>query len=246
MGNDRKWLVWPDTHFPIHDKRKVGVMLKIVKDWKPDRLTFLGDLDDMQAPSRFASGTPEEWTNRVSVTTELYTKKFLQEIREMLPDADIDYFEGNHEARLTSYIAKKAKALDGLVTMPKILDLDNLGIKWYEYAKPAQHVEAGYYVHHGSKISATGAGKKEMESYQVSGWSGHTHKTASYSMTSLGTGQLNWFECGHLTDISAMDYTQVHDWQHGFGYAHISAGKVFGHVARFDGNVVFLDGVKYK
>lgn len=246
MANDRRWLIWPDTHFPYHDKRKVNVMLQIVKKWKPDRLTFLGDLDDMKAPSRFATGTPDEWKDRVDVTTEVYTKKFLVDIRDMLPDADIDYFEGNHEVRLPDYVRKKAPALDGFVTLPKILDLKNLGIKWYEYKDPAQHVEAGYYAHHGTKISATGAGKKEMESYLVSGFSGHTHKTMSYSMTAMGVGTLNWFECGHLSDVKQQDYTQVHDWQHGFAYAYVSSGKVFPQLARFEGNIAFLDGVKFK
>lgn len=246
MANDRKWLIWPDTHFPYHDKAKVNVMLKILKKWKPDRLTFLGDLDDMKAPSRFATGTPDEWKDRVNVTTEVYTKKFLQDVRAILPNADIDLFEGNHEARLTQYVSKKAPALDGLVTMDKILDLKNLGINWYLYKDPAQHVEGGFYVHHGTKISNTGAGKKEMESYLVSGFSGHTHKTASYSMKTMGTGELHWFECGHLSDEKKQDYTQVHDWQHGFGYAYVSGGRVYPFVSRFNGNVVFLDGVKFK
>lgn len=252
MANDERMLVWPDTHFPYHDTRKVTVMMKILKDWKPDRLVFLGDLDDMKAPSRFAMGTPDEWKDRVSVTTESHTKKFLNEVRELLPDSVIHYFEGNHEVRLPKYIEKKAKALDGLVTLPKILDLDNLGIQWHPYEEPAVHIagsgDSKFYAHHGVKISGYSArsAQSELESYMLNGFTGHTHRLGGFHLTTPGTGDLSWYECGHLSDTSQMTYTQVKNWQHGFGFAHISAGKVFANYSKFNGNVVYLDGVKYK
>lgn len=244
----QKWLVWPDTHIPYHDKRKVKVMLDIVKKWQPDRITLLGDLDDMKAPSRFASGTPDEWTDRVDITTETHTKKFVVELRDTAGnETEIDYFEGNHEVRLPNYIAKNAKALHGLVTLPKILDLDNLGIKWYTYEDPAQEIYKGWYVHHGSKVSkhSSYSAQAELNSYFVNGFSGHTHRLGRYHFNSEGTGQLVWMECGHLSDVSKQKYTQVHNWQHGFAYAYVDRGKVHPQQVQFVGNTCYLDGVKF-
>lgn len=247
MSNAKRVLLWPDTHIPDHDKRKVSVMLKIVKEWQPDRLVFLGDLDDMSAPSRFASGTPEEWKSRLSQTTETETKKFLEDVRSILPDAEIDYFEGNHEARLKGYIEKKAPALDGLVSVPKILDLDNLGIKWYPYQDAPSRVVGDYYVHHGSFVSKYPgqSAQKELEHYGVSGFSGHTHRIGEFHKAMLDGRTLHWYECGHLSDVSKMNYSQHYNWQHGFGYAYVDGKKVFPFTAKFINNTVMIDGQKF-
>lgn len=247
MANDRKWLLWPDTHIPYHNKRHVNLMLKIVKAWKPDRLTFLGDLDDMKAPSRFADGTPDEWKDRLLVTTRTDTYDFLVDIRKMLPEAEIDYFEGNHEARLTSYIAKNAPALDGLVTVPKILDLDNLGINWYPYMDVPTKLEAGYHVYHGSTVRGeSGASAKgEAEKFGVSGFSGHTHRLSNYHKTYLDR-EIEWYECGHLMDLKKAEYDQHFNWQSGFVYAHVSGNHVWPVEAPIRANKVFVDGRLFK
>jgi hypothetical protein len=223
-------------------------MLRILKDWNPDRVTFLGDLDDMAAPSRFAEGTPEEWKSRLAVTTDTETKKFLEDFRGILPDAEIDYFEGNHEARLTGYIAKKAPALDGLVSLPRILGLANLGISWYPYEDEPTKIEGNFYVHHGSFISKYPgqSAQKELEHYGVSGFSGHTHRVGEFHKTNLDNRQLSWYECGHLSDISQMKYSQHFNWQHGFGWAIVSGKKVFPFVSKFQGNAVAIDGKVFK
>lgn len=242
-----KWILVPDVHFPVHDKRKVSIVTKIMNDWQPDYITLLGDLDHMNAPSRWVSGTPEEWKERVAVTTETTTKKWLRELREDHPDAEIVYLEGNHELRLREYIAKNAPALDGLVTMPKILDLDNLGIEYHEYGKPPRKMYAGHYAHHGSYVSkhASESAKKELLAYGVSGFSGHTHRFGEYHKTYLDGRQLSWYECGHLSDPKKQDYNQHHNWQAGFMYAYIHNKKLFPFQAKFDGNVVVFDGIKY-
>lgn len=246
-----KVLFWPDTHFPKHDVRKVNIMLQIVKDWKPENLVFMGDLDDMEAPSRFAEGTPTEWSGRVDITTPVHTKKFLEEVREILPDSNITYFEGNHEVRLTEYIGKNAPALDGLVTMPKILDLDNLGIAWHLYREPPVKMfgsakYGNWYVHHGSYVSKyTGdSGRKEAEAYGVSGFSAHTHRLGNFKHRYM-EHDVFWYECGHLSDPVQQDYNQWHNWRSGFVYAYLDGGRVYPFEAPFQGNTVVLDGVKY-
>lgn len=250
-NNVNKILLWPDTHFPKHDQRKVTILLDVVKQWVPDTLVFLGDLDDMEAPGRFAEGKPEEWSQRVDVTTNAYTKQFLEEIRDMLPDADIHYFEGNHEVRLTEYVAKNAPALDGHVSLPKILDLDNLGITWHQYKEPPVKMfgssRHGYwYCHHGSYVSKyTGdSARKEVESYGVSGFSAHTHRLGNFKHRYMDR-DVFWYECGHLSDPVQQDYNQWHNWYPGFVYAFEDGGRVYPFEAPFKGNTVYVDGKKF-
>lgn len=241
-----KVLIWPDTHFPHEDKRKVAQMMKIVKDWKPEHLVFLGDLDDMSSPSRWVEGTPTEYTARVSVTGTA-TGEFLKEIRDILPDAKIDYFEGNHEVRLTEYVSKNAPALDGLIDIPKLFDLDNLGISFYRYREPPVKLIGDFYVHHGSSVSkhAGQSAKGEADSYGVSGFSGHTHRLGVFHQRFLDGREVSWYECGHLTDPAQHSYNQHYNWQSGYAYAYVDRGRVYPFLSKFIGNTVVHDGKKY-
>lgn len=243
-----KVIVWPDTHIPDEDKRKVKIMMDIVKKWKPDKIVFLGDVFDLAAPGRFAQGTPEEWKSRVQVSTKEPGVRFLRQVREAAPKSEIHFFEGNHEKRLQDYIEKKAPAFDGLISIPKIFDFDNLGIHWYPYKNAPTKLIGDFYVHHGTFVSGQPgqSAKKEMEHYGVSGFSGHTHRIGSYQQATLDGRMLSWYECGHLSDISKMHYSQHFNWQHGFGYAYISGRKVFPFVTQFNGQQVMLDGQLFK
>lgn len=245
MSNEKKWFLWPDTHFPHHDKRKVSILLNILKEWQPDRLTFLGDLDDMAAPSRFAEGTPDEWNRRIEVTSYEVTD-FLRDVRDILPDAEIDYFEGNHEARLVKYIQKNAPALHGLVTPEKIYDLDNLGINWYPYMDTPTKLMGDFYVYHGTTVrgDAGASAKGEMLSLGVSGFSGHTHRLGRHDITYLDR-HVRWFECGHLMDLKQAEYGQHFNWQHGYAYAYVDGKKTWVNLGEFQGNVTYFDGKRY-
>ena len=241
-----KWLLWPDTHFPREDKRKVAVMFQIVKKWKPNYISFLGDLDDMESPARWAAGLKEEVEQRL-VKTVPTTTKFLREIRKAAPKAELDWFMGNHEDRLPTYIAKNAKALEGLVTYDTVYPMEELGINWYHYGQPPVRKHGGFHIYHGVLLgqNAGDAARKEAEKWGVSGFSGHTHSLGSYRKTKLG-GHVEWFECGHLSDVAQMGYVAAPNWQHGFAYAYIDGKTVYPFLAPFRGNKAVLDGVKFE
>jgi hypothetical protein len=183
-----RWAIVSDWHVPKHDKRKVALWFKIMKEWKPDFITVNGDFDDFEAPSRWVSGTPTEYTERVAITTETVSKKILREIREDHPNAEIDWLDGNHEFRLEDYVAKNAPALVGSITIPKIFDLDNLGIEHQPYGAPPKKKFGGYYVHHGTFISknAGESVKKEIEHYGVSIIMGHCFDDKTEILTPTG------------------------------------------------------------
>lgn len=242
-----KWLLWPDTHFPKEDRAKVKVMMKVLKQWQPDHLTFLGDLDDMEAPSRFADGSKEEVEQRLSVTVPT-VDKFLREVRSILPNARIDWFMGNHEDRLMNYISTKAKALEGFVTYDMVYPIKDLGIKIWDYSEPPVKLHGNFYVTHGSLISQHSAdsGRKEFDKYGVSGFSGHTHRLGQYYKTQplITPSHCMWYECGHLSDVKQAGYTTLPNWQHGFGYAYVDGSRVYPGLVPFVGNTIVLDGKK--
>lgn len=220
-------------------------MLNVLRDWQPDHLTFLGDLDDMEAPSRFASGTKEEVTQRVA-DTSVAVNKFLYTVRGILPNARIDWHMGNHEHRLLDYVSKQAKALEGFVTYELLYPLRELNIRYYDYNVAPVKVYGDFHVTHGSLISqhAGESGRKEHEKYGISGFSGHTHRLGVYNKTNMA-GEYTWIECGHLADVNQAGYTVEPNWQSGFATAYVDRGKVFPSIHQFVGNAVMLEGKKY-
>jgi predicted phosphodiesterase len=244
-----KWLVIPDTHIPIHDKRKVSVLFEVIKRWKPDHITHLGDLDDMASPSRWATGTKEEVEQRLIVNNH-DVRQFWYDVRRAAPNARLDWRLGNHEDRIFKYVATKAKSLEGFITPELLWPVKELGIAYSHYGDaPTRMYGTGnraWYVCHGSYISkhAGQSGKAEQEAYGVNGISGHTHRLATYHKTDL-SGTYTWVEAGHLTDVTKMGYTAAPNWQAGFVYCHVERDKVYPFEARFDGHTTFVDGRKY-
>lgn len=245
MSNLTKIMFWPDSHFPKEDKPKIKATLAFVKAWQPERLVFLGDLDDMEAPSRFSRGLAEEWAQRLSVTSKA-TSRFLEQVRAELPDTEIELFFGNHEHRLIKYVHEKAPALEDTVTYETIYPLKRLGIKWYHYDSAPVEFAKGWYFHHGEKISRHSAytPKAHFDSWGGNGFHGHTHRLGAYYKTEL-QGQYQWFECGHLSSVPKQTYVNNPNWQHGFGYAYIDGSKVYPYLAAFQGNSVVVEGRKF-
>lgn len=242
-----KWAIINDWHLPKHDKRKVALWLKIMREWKPDHITILGDFDDFEAPGRWVKGTPTEFTERVAITTETVSTKALKEIREDHPDANIDWLDGNHEFRLEDYIAKSAPALVGAVTIERIFDLANLGIEYQSYKEPPKKKFGGYYVHHGTLLgqNAGDSVRKECSHYGVSMIMGHTHRLGNHRKSYYdGRIERGW-EAGHMTNVKLMDYMPHQNWQHGFLTGYIEGDKCFIQESEFQGNTVYMDGRKF-
>lgn len=245
MSKETRWVILTDLQIPYHDKRKLTATMKFLKQWKPDHITLLGDIDHMESVGRWVEGTPEEWKQRVVVTTETDTKKWLRELRQDHIDAQIDFKGGNHEARLEDYVSKKAAALDGLVTIPRVLDLPNLGIPYRPYSEPPEKMYGKYYVHHGTYVSkhASDSAQKELEHYGVSGFTGHSHRHGYYSSARLDGTIDEWWECGHLSDPKKQEYSQHHNWQAGFMLAYVYRNKVYPVPVKFEGHRARADGV---
>jgi len=242
-----KWAIVNDFHVPKHDKRKVSLWLKIMREWKPDAITFNGDFDDFEAPGRWVKGTPSEYTERVAVTTETDSKKLLREIREDHPDAEMDWLDGNHEVRVEDYVAKNAPALVDSITIPTIFDLDNLGIEYQPYSAPPKKKYGGLYVHHGTYVSknAGESVRKEMDHYGVPIIMGHTHRLANTRVSYYDGRVLRGWEGGHLCDPKQMDYAPFQNWQPGFLTGMVYGSKCFIAEHEFVGNSVDFYGVKY-
>jgi len=121
---------------PYHDERALDLVIQIAQAVEPDRIVLLGDLLDLAELSLKFARRPEQIYTVQPALEALHA--WLVRLRKAAPHADIVYLEGNHEDRLTRYLAAKAGELmplhrvgtDAGMALPHLLALDSLDIRW--------------------------------------------------------------------------------------------------------------------
>lgn len=221
-------MLMPDLHAPIHDQAALSAFLRALRSANPDELLILGDFIDCKAPARWSKATAAEYAGTLPGELEA-GKQVLASIRDIY-DGPVQFIEGNHEARIGSYVSAYAPAVLGLV--PDLSEL--LDFRTYDVVLRAQPYEVapGVSAIHGKALSSVlgAAGQsafKERSRHGTSIVQGHSHR--------LGLGfdhqdrDRFWMECGHLSDVSQQSYLDFGhaNWQHGFGMLHITGDKVF-------------------
>ncbi|MDD4070063.1 MAG: metallophosphoesterase [Candidatus Izemoplasmatales bacterium] len=125
-------IVRTDTHIPYEDKKTVAVINKYMADHRFDYWIHLGDLGDFNEISRYNDDLPRLKKEKTKQTFEKMNK-YLDEqqkiIRKNNPHAKFILLEGNHEARLETFMDKHPE-MEGLLEAKENLHLDDRGIKW--------------------------------------------------------------------------------------------------------------------
>jgi predicted phosphodiesterase len=204
----------PDAHRPYHDQRAWDLFLAVMDDWRPDTLICMGDLADNHKISRFTDagkfGNFESEVNDVN--------DGLDELDSLSATRKI-FIEGNHEDRLSRYLAEKAPALFPFVTTEKLFKLSERGWEFVPY-KTAIQLGKLWITH---DIGATGRYSlfRAADTFQHPVVVAHTHRIG-YIVEGNATGE--YFPCanfGWLGDVSKVSY--MHQiaarryWALGFG-----------------------------
>lgn len=245
-----KWMLAGDFHIPFHNRRYLDLWFDVVKYWKPDVVDIVGDLDDAQCVSRYADGTAQENEKKVAAYAPL-VQEFFRDLRTILPDSEIVFHLGNHCSRHQDYISRKAPALQGLITPELLWKVDTYGIDYHYYEQPPVKRYGKFYVHHGiyAQSGAGNSARKMMDEFGISIISGHTHRQAIVNKTYELTEEVRTgIELGHLVDIKSggFDYTNLRDWQPGFGIAHIDGENVHAQTVPIIDNSCVVDGRVFK
>ena len=206
-----KFVVASDYHFPYQDENAVKQLLVFIKDYKPDCVILNGDVLDFYCLSRFDKdperiGTLQDELNQVS--------KFLKDLREVCKKKTrIVYVLGNHEDRLRKYIwtHNELAGLENL-QLEKLIDTKTPNVEVVKRFK----LDSLLFTH-GSivrKYSAYSA-NAELDKYQTSGSSGHTHRLGSYFKSGY-SGNREWHESGCMCRLDAQYLDSEPNWQQGF------------------------------
>ncbi len=221
-------IVLPDLHMPFHDKRLLQCWLDRLGSRIWDGVDIIGDMIDCYTLSRFDTN-PMRKDNFQQEVDEAH--ELLREVRSERPDADIRYSEGNHEDRLRKILWGKAAALAHIrnLTIPHLLGLKDLDIKWHSTQNP--YKIRGLWFTHGDLLRKHAGMSARAKSEAIHGpvIIGHTHRQG-WSPQTTWEGVDDAYEVGHMADPTQLDYVRtMFNWQSGWA-------EVF-----FKGNIHWVD-----
>ena len=233
-----------DLHDIEIDPFFLRVFLDTIKRVSPDVIVFAGDIFDLPEFGKY-DVDPREWdvVGRIKFVHE----NVFRPIREMLPDVQIDFIEGNHEARLLKHLADSTPALKAVLsalhgfTIAKLLGLDEFQINYIAksdlaaYSKTDMTKELGknYKIYWDCFMAHHFPHAKNMG---VPGINGHHHKHEVWSLFNPVYGAYEWHQLGsgHKRDAS---YCAGEKWHNGFAIVNIDTlyrGVNFDYVAITD------------
>lgn len=222
-----KILFIPDVHVPYHDKRAWKLMMKSMKDFKPDTVVVLGDFADFYTVSSH-SKDPNRSLKLLEEIEE--SRKLLAEVKTLGAKKHV-FVSGNHCDRLTRYLQDKAPELFDFINIPEILHLNKMG---FEYIPYKEHYELGKLnITHDTGTAGRYAHYKAMDAFQHNVVIGHTHRLG-YAVEGNAHGERHVTAMfGWLGDINSVDYMHkiksTRDWTLGFGVGYLdkASGNVY-------------------
>lgn len=219
----RRVLFVPDTHAPYHDEAAFQLMLRAGALLQPDIVMVMGDFADFYAVSSH-SKNPERASDleyEVGVVREK-----LREVERLNAGTNV-YIAGNHEDRLSRYLADRAPALFKTVQIPEVLGLKE---RWSYVPYKASYRLGKVHLTHDVGTAGRNANRQAMDAFQGSAIIGHTHRM-EYSVTGNADGPpAVGAMFGWLGDFDRIDYMHGvkarRDWVHGFGIGFLEPNGV--------------------
>jgi hypothetical protein len=219
----------------IHDKDvdpfALRVLLNVAERAKDiiSVVCFAGDIFDLPEFGRFDQD-PRDWD--VAGRIQFVHNEIFRPMRKLLPKAQFDFVEGNHEARLLRHLADATPAMKAILAdlhgfdVPKLLGLDEFQMNYVGRSSLAawtqrdieREVQRNWKLywdsvlcHHDPK-----AGAKKG----IPGFGGHQHKFAVTPLENPLHGPGGFYQMGgmHVRDAS---YTDGERWSNGFLLVHV-------------------------
>lgn len=223
-------MVCSDLHDLEINKFAYSVFVDQARRIQPDIIIFNGDIFDLYEFSKYAIDP-----RKVKIKERFdFVKNFIfKKIREVCPNAQIDFIIGNHEFRLMKLLADKTPYIQVLLSevlelsLSKIFGLDEFEINLI------------------SKVDLTASAKSDInkelqKNYKIycdcfvachipisslmnlSGTNGHHHKAELRTHFDILRGSHTWMQTPGMHDLHADYVDGPVDWNLGFGLVYIN------------------------
>lgn len=214
----KRALIIPDCHIPFEDKRAYELMIEAGKHINPDEIVILGDYADFFD----VTAHPKDPDTGAKLIDEIdAVQDRLRQLRNLFPNAEIFYIEGNHEYRLARYVRDKCAEFFGLVSWDRLLNLSAYNIKHINYGSGQRHSVLGskLIARHEPISGGIHCAYGTVSKAQASVIFGHTHRLQESQIVSINGENFRGISCGWLGDQGnpVMGYVKNHhQWSLGF------------------------------
>jgi predicted phosphodiesterase len=196
----RKVLVLSDLHIPYHHNESIEAALNYGFEQGIDSIYINGDLIDQAELSRFLK---DKEARNIQYELDL-TREFLEGLVSL--GVKVFYKAGNHDHRLSIYLARNAPELIALdvLQLPKLLGLEELGIDYIHDRQLAKFGKLS--VVHGhefgeSVFSPVNPARGLFLRAKSSVLAGHNHQTSAHHENNLNGDATACFSTGCLCDL---------------------------------------------
>ena len=230
-GNDNRFktiLTCSDLHDIEIDPFYLRVLIDTAQRVQPDVIVLVGDIFDLPEFGKYGVD-PREWdvVGRIKFAHE----QILGPLRDVCPDAQIDFIEGNHEARLLRQLADATPALRAVLsdlhgfTVAKLLGLEKYEINYIAKADLAafskrdfeRELASNYKVYYDTVLCHHFPHARNMG---LPGVNGHHHKHQVWSEFNPIYGAYEWHQLGSGHRRSA-SYCEGERWHNGFALINV-------------------------
>lgn len=225
-------LACSDLHDIEIDPFYLRVLIDTAKRVQPDVISLVGDIFDLPEFGKYGVD-PREWdvVGRIKFAHE----KILRPLREACPNAQIDFIEGNHEARLLRQLADATPALRAVLsdlhgfTVSKLLGLEKFEVNYIAKADLAawtkrdfdKELANNYKVYWDAVICHHFPHARNMG---LPGVNGHHHRHDVWSMFSPIYGPYEWHQMG-AGHVRSASYCEGERWHNGFTLINVDTEK---------------------
>lgn len=219
-----------DLHDREIDPFFLRVLIDTAKRVQPDVIVFVGDVFDLAEFGKYTVD-PRDWdvVGRITFAHE----NIFKPLREACPNAQFDFIEGNHEARMLRQLADATPALRAVLadlhgfTIAKLLGLDKFEINYIAKADLAawnkrdfeKELAHNYKVYFDTVVCHHFPHARNMG---LPGVNGHHHRHQVWSMFSPVYGPYEWHQLGAGHRRSA-SYCEGENWHNGFAIVNVDA-----------------------
>lgn len=237
-----------DLQIPFVDWPAMKLVEHFMEDWQPDRIFYVGDIADFYGISKFDKNPARRFRLKHE---RAWVREMLDRHKQMVPNAEQTWLDGNHEERIVRYLWERAPELadlddedtgEPIMGIPALFGLNKRGIQYTSYAGHVDYL--GFLITHGNLLSkhSSYTAKQMSERFRSSGLSAHSHRLGMYNWTGIA-GPQAWYENGCLCRMDP-EYMHNPNWQLGFHIGvvvdqkvHVLPGIIFGRKLYIEGKV---------
>ena len=217
---NRRAVVFPDQHYPIHDTKAINCALKIIQEVKPCTFINLGDCGEWDSVSNHKykrrKRPPLEYQIPLIDKEIDKVNKELDKVDKVLDEVgcnDRFILAGNHDLWLDSFV--ECYPYLSKYKFRTACKWDERGFEYRTYNEVLTIGELSFV--HGAYTSPNHS-RMHLERYGCNLMYGHTHDLQRFSMTRLKDGGIGAWSLGCLKDMSAEKNTwlrgRLHNWNH--------------------------------